>query len=99
MLYKSIALPTELRRRGPGGFYRGGWGVQPLGKSLVGPLDQIPLGNPNVQIPNPNEIPNPNVQIPMSVSTVSSLEIGHWDFIGHWDLDIGHSLNDLQELE
>src|ERR1700733_9246013 len=62
---------------------------------------EIPSGNPNVQIPNPNEIPKPNVQFPMQDSTsddarkFSPLDIGSWDFIGIWDLDIGISSGDF----
>jgi hypothetical protein len=49
----------------------------------------------NVQIPNPNEIPITKSQCQESGVCLGfdnwSLEIGHWDFIGIWDLDIGIS--------
>jgi hypothetical protein len=49
----------------------------------------------NVQIPNPNEVPMTKSQC-RATTVISgfrnwSLEIGHWDFIGIWDLDIGIS--------
>jgi ABC-type lipoprotein release transport system permease subunit len=51
-------------------------------------------GNPNVQIPNPNQIPIPNDQgfgRSTDYSKHRSLGFGHWGLIGIWDLVIGHS--------
>ena len=45
--------------------------------------------------PMTNECPMPNVQW----TSGTRLDIGHWSFIGHWTLVIGHSpMNFLSEL-
>ncbi len=50
------------------------------------------------QFPKPNDQGNPKLQIPKrSIATQNrsphgndSLGFGHWSFIGHWVLDLGH---------
>jgi hypothetical protein len=47
--------------------------------------------NPNVQIPNPNEIPISKSQSPMPKAIWLAARLGRF-LIGHWSLDLGISL-------
>jgi hypothetical protein len=47
----------------------------------------------NDQSQNPNSKSMLNDQTPMTNRAMVRLDIGAWDLIWHWDLEIGHSAN------